>query len=167
MYRVPLAFLCTILLVACSDDNGSTTPDATNGPDQMVATDGPTFADSATPNPDGAVPHDGSGPADQGTPGDATPPQGDGSTALSCTEVSDCSDSCAVACNGNLACMMACPTNCNKKGCASAQPLFTAVNQCVTTKCFLDCMGGPSTGCKNCVNTKCAAEVAACNAQSC
>jgi len=162
MYRLPFVLLCSLLLAACSDDGGNNpTPDTTGNHD------GPVFSDGTTPIPDSAVPHDGPVGGDQGTPGDATPPQGDGSTALSCQQVSDCSDSCAAACNGNLACMMACPTNCNKKGCPSAQPLFTAVNQCVTAKCFLDCMGGPSTGCKTCVTTKCAAEVAACNANSC
>ena len=160
MKRLSLVLLCSMLL-ACSDDGGkSPTPDTLGSPDGAVDGFGP-FPDSA-PSADGTVPT-----PDQATPVDGTTPTPDTSSLLTCKQVSDCSDTCAAGCGSNLACLMACPNDCNAKGCPSAQPLFSAVQTCITNQCMLACMAGPTPACKTCATTNCPSQIAACDAHSC
>jgi hypothetical protein len=164
MLRMVLVMF-VLLGTSCSDDGGSSGTDGGPTPDTVMAADGTSGqSDGPATQADGpAVGKD--GPV---TALDKGPPAGDtGTKPLNCQEISVCSETCTKGCSGNFACMMKCNTDCSALGCASAKPLFDKVNNCVQTKCLLQCIGGPSTGCSNCVTTKCSNEVAACNAHTC
>jgi len=161
MKTLPLVLLCSMLL-SCSDDGGpSPAADAPSNPDAFVGP-GP-FQDGAAPGADSARPT-----LDQAAPADGAPTlTPDTSSLLTCKQVSDCSDTCAAGCGSNYACLMACPTDCNAKGCPSGQPMFNAVQSCITSQCILSCMAGPTPACKTCATTNCASQIAACDAHSC
>jgi len=169
MRRPFLLALTSMLLIACSDDSETPELDTTGGPDSAIVDGTPPAQETGLPDGplitlDGPVVK-----SDDGVPGDGplTPQPDAPTTNLNCQQVSTCAETCSKGCSGNFACMIKCNNDCNATGCAAAQPLFTAVNTCVQSKCLLQCLAGPSTGCANCVTSKCATEVAACNAQQC
>ncbi|MCC6748910.1 MAG: hypothetical protein IT371_14725 [Deltaproteobacteria bacterium] len=160
---------------ACSG-SGSSTPDT--GSTATADSGGTPAGDASSPTRDGGT------PADQGQPSsdsaaprsdgaapraDGSKPTGDGGKALSCAEIGTCSDTCAQGCSGlgKLACLIKCSDDCKKKGCAAAQSVYGTLYGCVSTKCFLDCSGGPTPACKTCVQSKCVGENTACNGQKC
>ena len=66
-----------------------------------------------------------------------------------------------------LACLINCSNTCRSKACASAKTAFKPLYDCINKKCMLDCAQGPTPKCKSCTTTKCAKELATCNANSC
>lgn len=153
--------LAAALLLCCGDDSSKPAgdsgihdqgpvPDGVVNTDQAPTTDGPAAGDTG-PTPDGTQ-------------------TGDGAKELSCGEIGTCSEECGKKCPDGLAkyaCLIKCRDDCKLLGCASAIPLFETLSTCIQSKCLVECMGGPSTGCTNCVTTKCATETTACNAHSC
>ena len=184
--------ICLLLSFGCGDSaEGPATADAAVSdaiqlPDlSLVDSDSP--ADSQTPVDHQMV--DMPAPPDSGTadlapmsdtqvPADQTLDQSPdqfmaadmGEQPLNCNAIGICSEDCGKACPAGLAkfgCLIKCSDDCKAKGCATAQSLFTPLNDCIQAKCLVDCLGGPGTACTNCTVTKCAAETATCNAHSC
>jgi hypothetical protein len=178
--------IAVLLLVAgcSSNDNPPANPDRGSTLEAGKADSPLTFAEGPVAQPDGpkAQP-DGpkaqpDGPKAQPDGPKAQPdgpkaqPDGpakyDGATNLNCNQIGDCSDKCGAGCkSGDIFCLTKCSNDCKAKGCPKAQAAFGTVYTCVSTKCMLDCFSGPTPACKTCVKTKCAAEVAACDAQTC
>lgn len=151
--------LVAALLLCCGDDSSKPTGDS-GVHDQGAVPDGKT---------DQAPPSDGPAGGDTGPTPDGAQ-MGDGATELSCGEIGTCSEECGKKCPSGAAkfgCLIQCSTDCKALGCASALPLFDTLYQCIQSKCLVECMGGPSTGCTTCATTKCAAENAACDAHTC
>ncbi len=103
-------------------------------------------------------------PSNPGTPSDGgAAPSADcqitKASGLSCSDVSACSSQCGIS--------MDCMEACKKKGCASAAAAFTAVTDCVMASCLFKCMGGFTPDCEACSKQACAAQVKACDANSC
>ena len=63
--------------------------------------------------------------------------------------------------------MINCSNTCKAKGCTTGQTVYGKLYACINSKCMLDCMGGPTAGCKSCVTKKCSTEEKACAAQKC
>ena len=163
--------LCT--LISCGDDAAST-PDtmvaATDGgvTDQLLGDTGGTMSDTGgTMSDSGGTMSDSGGTVSDGAVAAA---DGGGSKTLSCGEIGTCSDTCSNKCPSDLSkfgCMLDCSKNCKAQGCATAQPLYQKLYECINANCIVACMGGPSAGCKTCVTDKCKADTDTCNAHTC
>jgi len=163
--------LSVLCLTGCSDDGTGPLPDSSSNQDQgSKKLDKGPQKDGGSTSDKGAKPDKGAPLMDSKTSADKSTPKDAGTAKLSCSGIGACSDVCAAKCPGGLGkltCMMKCSTDCKAKGCASAQAVYTPLYNCINLKCMLECMGGPSKGCKDCVDKKCANEVKACNANKC
>ena len=171
------------LTIGCSDDSGIQATDSAIIPkDGGVKKDGQVTPDQGKPQLDQGKPQLDKGKPqqdmtkpkqDQGKPQqDLTKPKQDQAapSKLNCSQIGKCSDTCANKCPGGiqkLTCMMKCSTDCKAKGCTKAQPVYSTLYNCISTKCMLQCMNGPNATCKTCVTKQCTTQEKACAAQKC
>ncbi len=163
--------------LACSDDGvgpGTDTGATADGAQQQdkgqKTKDGPVPKLDKKAQPDKKVAPDKKlPPPDKKVAPDKKLPPDKGSSKLSCDDIGKCADVCSAKCpsSGKLACMMKCSTDCKAKGCTKSIKAYDAVYGCVSILCMFECMGGPSKGCKDCVNKKCASQTKACTAATC
>ena len=177
MRRYPVLLALLVLAAGlpcgCSDDSGDT-PDGSTVVDQGGTPDTGTTADQGG-SPDTGTAIDQGGTPDTGSAADTAAAADasttyDGNVTLNCSQIGACSDVCAATCPGGLkklACLINCSNTCRSKGCASAKTAFKPLYDCINKKCMLDCAQGPTPKCKSCTTTKCAKELATCNANSC
>lgn len=97
--------------------------------------------------------------ADLGAPPPAPQPD-QSSSPWSCEQIGSCADQCGID--------QKCMDKCASHGCVSAKSAFAALSACGESKCMFACMFDPaSSGCESCINSKCAAQLAACAGNKC
>ena len=170
--RLALALVLALSLIQCGDD-ATSSPDGASKIDSGSTKDGAAKVDQAMTADDGSPGKDGVIKADTTVSKvDAKvvkPDAGIKPSGLSCSAIGTCSDTCAAACSGlgKLTCMINCSNTCRGKGCKTAQTVYTALYNCINSKCLLSCAGGPNAGCKSCVTSKCSSQEKTCAAHKC